>query len=689
MNFPDLPYKTNKVKKLITKFLGLNFTDNFTEGEFVDTQGLSSKNYPTITQREGRDKISNYENVTDLFEWNGKLVVIDNATLYYDGVAITNVTPGKKQFAVVNTHLLVFPDQIDIDLESSTYTFKHLTASLSTAAGTNTSTFNDGNKVTGQVKGYIGHIQISGTYSYLDGGSMASDSSPLFYTYGTNKASVDACWVNGAWDQSALAQLQTVSNLRGVWGGTELEGRILIPKFDNTYKYVTGKYKYVNSGGQFVGVPDTYPDVTQYNNAGIYMIMHYIEDVDVNAQFITSMGYHGGVPYYTVYFSNMGFDLYSADSLLWSDAFRPGDSITCTGASEGYNFENAIIDSIDDATNTMTFKDTPFSTTTRSYSRSITFTAQFPELDFICEKGNRLWGVSNADRTIYASALGIPSQMYSSGTDADAYQVAVGSEGDFTGIANFGGAVCCFKERKVHKVLGDVPSNFYMTDYTIDGVQKGSDKSLVNINETLYYKGVNGVYAFSGSIPTLISSRLGRGDIFEGVGGSDGERYYLHVKDSDFNHYLLVYDLLTGLWIKEDNISVSSFTMASNFYMASNGSLYRMLQDNNEEFDWYGEFVPFYSMARTTSSYTRSLGKQGYSKIVLGFEMEKGSRFSIDIKEDNKQWKRIYTKVADSSFSTSIPIMIGRCDIFKLKISGHGRVKIFALQREYSLGSEV
>ena len=53
-----------------------------------------------------------------------------------------------------------------------------------------------------------------------------------------------------------------------------------------------------------------------------------------------------------------------------------------------------------------------------------------PDLDFICESENRLWGCSNETRTIYASALGDPTNFFSyQGLSTDSYAVAVGSEG--------------------------------------------------------------------------------------------------------------------------------------------------------------------------------------------------------------------------------------------------------------------
>mgnify|MGYP007005783450 FL=1 len=81
-----------------------------------------------------------------------------------------------------------------------------------------------------------------------------------------------------------------------------------------------------------------------------------------------------------------------------------------------------------------------------------------------------------------------------------------GKEGKFTGIATRGDSVIFFKENYALKIYGTKPSNFTLAEYNVPGVAIGSEKSLVNINSTLFYLGHNGVYAYqSGSLPALIS----------------------------------------------------------------------------------------------------------------------------------------------------------------------------------------
>lgn len=78
---------------------------------------------------------------------------------------------------------------------------------------------------------------------------------------------------------------------------------------------------------------------------------------------------------------------------------------------------------------------------------SITLERRVPDLDFVTEQGNRVWGCSKKENTIYACRLGDPTNWYSyRGIAADSYAVSVGSDGTFTGAASCMGYVLFFKE---------------------------------------------------------------------------------------------------------------------------------------------------------------------------------------------------------------------------------------------------
>lgn len=132
---------------------------------------------------------------------------------------------------------------------------------------------------------------------------------------------------------------------------------------------------------------------------------------------------------------------------------------------------------------------------------SLKISRKLPEMDFYCESGNRVWGCSSKNNEIYCSKLGDPKNWNCyMGIASDSYAVTVGTDGVFTGAVSYKGYVLFFKENCVHKIYGFNPPFTVNTSY-IRGVQKGSEKSLVTVNETLYYKSPNGIVMYDGGLP--------------------------------------------------------------------------------------------------------------------------------------------------------------------------------------------
>ena len=164
---------------------------------------------------------------------------------------------------------------------------------------------------------------------------------------------------------------------------------------------------------------------------------------------------------------------------------------------------------------------------------SITLERRVPDLDFVTEQGNRVWGCSKKENTIYACRLGDPTNWYSyRGIAADSYAVSVGSDGTFTGAASCMGYVLFFKENCIHKLYGSKPSDYQLSSVRCRGVAANAAHSLCVLNETLYYLSPDGVMAWDGSIPTKVSAVLDASrlaNVQSAVGGALDGRYYLHI----------------------------------------------------------------------------------------------------------------------------------------------------------------
>ena len=228
---------------------------------------------------------------------------------------------------------------------------------------------------------------------------------------------------------------------------------------------------------------------------------------------------------------------------------------------------------------------------TRSFSVStpVSMERRVPELDFVTECDNRVWGCSSKENVIYACKLGDPTNWFSyRGIAADSYAVTVGSDGAFTGAATCMGYALFFKENTLHKLYGSKPADFQLTSLRCRGVAKNAARSLCVLNETLYYLSPDGVMAWDGSIPVKVSGALDASRLAHAqnaVGGALDGRYYLHVsRDGGGQARLLVYDTERGLWSEEDVCSWDMASTGGQLYLWDGQALWAA--DPDREPDW-------------------------------------------------------------------------------------------------------
>lgn len=217
-------------------------------------------------------------------------------------------------------------------------------------------------------------------------------------------------------------------------------------------------------------------------------------------------------------------------------------------------------------------------------------------LEYVIEHNNRLWGCyygldeqGSFINEIYASAQNDPTNWYRyDGTLSQSYTMSVVSDGSFTGAAVINGYPTFFKEDCMHRIYGDSPSDFQLTTYKCAGVQKGSELSLASFNGTFFYKSNIGIMQISDGYPVKISGVLGKEQYSEAVGGTDGNFYYVTMKDRYGDRMMYVYDLNTGIWHCED--SPENITMFFNFGC----SLYAVSQypvDEDKIEEAYNEYI--------------------------------------------------------------------------------------------------
>lgn len=98
----------------VLKLRGINLSDDYADGCLIDSKNISTRRYPYFATRYKRKKLEGYHNVKALTSWN-KLIALEGTELKYDGRTIATLTEGEKQFAVINTKMVIMPDKKYLD----------------------------------------------------------------------------------------------------------------------------------------------------------------------------------------------------------------------------------------------------------------------------------------------------------------------------------------------------------------------------------------------------------------------------------------------------------------------------------------------------------------------------------------------------------------------------------------------
>ena len=378
----------------------------------------------------------------------------------------------------------------------------------------------------------------------------------------------------------------------------------------------------------------------------------------------------------------------------WDEHFKVGDAITISGSSIAENNQTLIIREIDGQE--LRFYENSFTNGTEPGGQTVTIQRQVPELKYLCENENRLWGCT--DTTIYASKLGDPFNFYVyDGLDTDSFAVDTGSAGNFTGCLSYLGYPTFFKERNIYKVYGSIPSNFEVMGSATLGLAAGSGNSLAVAGETLFYLSHSGVCMYTGGIPSPISKAFGQERYKNAVAGSDGLKYYLSAQDSKDAWHLFLYDTQRGMWHEEDDTHVIAFAYSEGnlYYLNDAGEIWITgtpqdppESEAEEDFAWFAEFADYTD---------ESANKKGVSKIQIRMELEEGASCTVKLRFDStgewtvpNQGKIDYiADETDAKRSYTLAIIPRRADHYRLRLEGTGGCRIYSIAIEYYEGSEL
>lgn len=384
---------------------------------------------------------------------------------------------------------------------------------------------------------------------------------------------------------------------------------------------------------------------------------------------------------------------------------RPGDAVQIDGCTvEPKNNKAAVIREIegdelrfDD--NTFTIPNDADSYTERG-DDEVSIAREAPEMDFIVECDNRIWGCKGD--TIYCSALGDPFNFKRfDGLETDSWASDTGTHGEFTGAITYQGRPIFFKEDCIIKIYGSTPSGFGFNISSEYGVKEGCEKSLAVVGDVLYYVNSRGVMAYTGGTQQCISENFSDSEFYAASAGTDGNRYYIgtnliHRGDTS-EIRTFVYDTENGIWTAEDGLEMvdAAYYKGTMYMLGENAEIWKAddrrgkREDEEEDVEWYIETADF--VEDVTNNWMRiGANKKAPSRLQIRMDMDENGSCKVEIQYDSSgTWEKVgYFSVRGPKKSIVIPVLPHRCDHYRLRLSGTGIVRIYSIAREFYSGGE-
>ena len=326
-----------------------------------------------------------------------------------------------------------------------------------------------------------------------------------------------------------------------------------------------------------------------------------------------------------------------------------------------------------------------------------------PDMDFVIESQNRLWGckygpVSDRDvlgnitdtytvNELYCCKLGdFKNWRVYSGIATDAWSASLGSDGVFTGAAVYQGYPIFFKEDCLHKVYISPTGAHQVVTTQCRGVQRGSAKSLAVVNELLYYKSPTDVCSYDGTVPVSVSAALGDERYSGAVSGSARGKYFISMDDEEGESRFFCYDTRKGLWYRWGSVGAKAFARAGDeLYFYDGDNVLRSV------FGTVGT-------PETSVSWSAETGLIGYeypdkkylSRYNFRMGLPKGSEMKLYVMYDSSgSWIPAGGLSGTGTGTFTLPVRPRRCDHMRFKLTGTGEIKLYSITRILEQGSDV
>ena len=146
---------------------------------------------------------------------------------------------------------------------------------------------------------------------------------------------------------------------------------------------------------------------------------------------------------------------------------------------------------------------------------------------------------------------------------------------------------------------------------------------------------------------------------------------------------LFCLDTESGVLHKEDDLDVYQFCRFGGmlYGLLTEGNAVEVNQDEGNSPNSWVEFGDFME---------GTMDRKGVSRLQMRVVLEKDAEMTIFIQYDSEgTWRRVKHLTATKKQSFSYPVLVRRCDHYRIRIEGKGYWELHSMAREFYVGSGV
>lgn len=686
MRFPKMRRRV-QTREFVQEFLGLDRRLRIKENAFAEMRNLSGDCFPALSPRKPRGIVRNdMEGVSSVVVC-GKIAYVENNVLYW-GLGDDAVTMQlradvnePRQLAVMGAYITVFPDAMY----------------LNTTDTADQGSFHAEYDLTGAQLELITPMRLDGVEIDAKNGEKTPEFARVFYTPQTYRL-----YVGEDLSLPGIPNIhkQGLSHFEVVSEGLELEykdeelyafvrpadaawGNVIVTNKNNGTSVI--HFVKVMDEGDPVGDTDV-PDI----NVGCWLTREGVKKYVYFDYTDKTKGVKEEILFSSVRVKSKFFESFP-NGTLHNFTFNHNSSrITA-------NIKAADVICRDGAVNLSgAYLTDTVITVNGEDNCTCECDVSAPNMDFVIESQNRLWGcrhgtdaIGNTVNEIYASALGSFSEWYRfQGVSTDSFAASVGHVGDFTGAISYRGMPLFFKENVMYKIYGDYPENFQIVSDESTGLQAGCAKSLAVLSGLLYYRSNNGFFVYDGSAFSRVDHVLGKERYENVVCGGVGTKLYVSATCEQEKHSgLYVYDTERDLWHMEDSTQVTAMVPYENdlYFLNKAGQLCTV---NGSAGAKEAYEISFFAESGVIGYSTPDA--KYVSRLALRAAIPLDAYLHVYMEYDSSGEWEFKGSIEGNGMSTFVfPVVPRMCDHFRIRFEGKGNCRIFGFSKVLEDGGAV